>query len=203
MREDFEYLVIIEFDDVDGLPRTCASEARRASAATSSGVGAPRARLRLRADRLGQTCDRVPRRLRSCAAEPQLSARLPAPRRTPEISRSWAIDAAALIATRRCDPLSSPFVYHEFNARSLLITQRSWPRAGPADAPRTRLPRRDVAEALCLVACTLLLQHVDVGEQKLRAVRVGDDARGAAGREIRGLTEDPRVAERTAADEHA
>ena len=31
---------------------------------------------------------------------------------------------------RRCEPLSRPFVYQEFSARSLLITQRSRPRAG-------------------------------------------------------------------------
>ena len=36
-----------------------------------------------------------------------------------------ATESAELIATRRWDPLSHPFVYQEFNARSLLITQRS------------------------------------------------------------------------------
>lgn len=45
------------------------------------------------------------------------------------ISRRRASDSALLIAVRRWEPFSSPFVYHEFNARSLLTTQRSWPRA--------------------------------------------------------------------------
>jgi hypothetical protein len=40
-------------------------------------------------------------------------------------SRSCAIDSALLIATRRCEPLSMPFVNQLFNARNLLMTQRS------------------------------------------------------------------------------
>ena len=57
------------------------------------------------------------------------------PKNSSMISRSCGIDSAALIATRRCEPLSSPFVYQEFSARSLLMTQRSWPRAGPVRRP--------------------------------------------------------------------
>src|SRR6266542_52383 len=45
------------------------------------------------------------------------------------IARRCGIDSAALIETRRWEPLSSPFVYQEFRARSLLMTHRSWPRA--------------------------------------------------------------------------
>ena len=40
-------------------------------------------------------------------------------------SRNSASDSAAFTWMRRCDPLSSPFVYHEHNARNLLITHRS------------------------------------------------------------------------------
>ena len=53
--------------------------------------------------------------------------------------------SAALIATRRCEPLSRPFVYQEFSARSLLMTHRSRPRAGCTS--RAALARRDVPEA--------------------------------------------------------
>jgi hypothetical protein len=40
-------------------------------------------------------------------------------------ARNCAIDCAEFTATRRCEPPSMPFVYHELSARSLLITQRS------------------------------------------------------------------------------
>ena len=39
-------------------------------------------------------------------------------------SRSSSSDSAVLMAVRRCEPLSRPFVYQEPRARSLLITQR-------------------------------------------------------------------------------
>ena len=81
------------------------------------------------------------------------------------ISRSCGIDSAALIATRRCEPLSSPFVYQEFSARSLLITQRSRPRAGAER--RGVLTRRDVAEPGAS-SDALLQQQIDVVEQELR-----------------------------------
>src|SRR5262249_54854718 len=44
----------------------------------------------------------------------------------PIVSRRTASDSAELIAVRRCDPFSSPLVYQDPRALSLLITQRSW-----------------------------------------------------------------------------
>ena len=49
-------------------------------------------------------------------------------------------DSHWLIAMRRCEPFSNPLVYHAASARTLLITQRSRPRATCAAAvwsPRT------------------------------------------------------------------
>src|SRR5687767_15699017 len=45
------------------------------------------------------------------------------------ISFSCGTDCAAFTAIRRCEPLSSPFVYQAFSARSLLITHLWRPRA--------------------------------------------------------------------------
>ena len=95
------------------------------------------------------------------------------------IARRWAIDSAALIAMRRCDPLSSPLVYQEFSARSLLMTHRSWPRAG-SWRRETRLSGRDVAEAFGLVE-PLVHQQIDVVEQELSALRRRDLTRRPAG----------------------
>ena len=59
----------------------------------------------------------------------------------------WIVQVSALlIFVRRCDPLSSPFVYQDPSARSLLITQRSRPRG--LRGRRVDLARRDVAEAV-------------------------------------------------------
>ena len=80
------------------------------------------------------------------------------------MSRSCGMVSAALIAVRRCEPFSSPFVYQEFSARSLLIThfvaaaRRRW-------QIRTGLTGRDVAEAVGLVDA-LVEQQIDVLEQE-------------------------------------
>ena len=76
------------------------------------------ARVRLRSRRM-------PRRRRSRASGTTRRQRRRPKKKSSMTSRSCGIDSAALIATRRCEPLSSPFVYHELSARSLLITQRS------------------------------------------------------------------------------
>ena len=61
-----------------------------------------------------------------------------------------------------------PFVYQELSARSLLITQRSRPRAG-AGAAAGSIGRSDVAESVRFVHA-LGEQHVDVLEQESSAL---------------------------------
>src|SRR5439155_7074239 len=61
------------------------------------------------------------------AAQGEGSKSAPAQKNVEIISRRWSTDSAPLIAVRRCDPLSKPFVYHEPRARTLLMTQRPWP----------------------------------------------------------------------------
>ena len=129
-----------------------------------------------------------------------LSAFSEAKKKSSMIARSCGIDSAALIETRRWEPLSSPLVYQEFRARSLLMTHRSWPRAG-VDAAR-RLARRDVPEPVGLTEA-LVHEQIDVIEQELATLDGGNLAQRAAGREVGRLLEDPRIAERAAADKHA
>src|SRR5262249_5150462 len=58
----------------------------------------------------------------------------------PIVSRRTASDSAELIAVRRCDPFSSPLVYQDPRALSLLITQRSW-LAARVSSTRSRRSR--------------------------------------------------------------
>ena len=101
------------------------------------------------------------------------------------------------MAVRRCEPLSRPFVYQELSARSLLITQRSWPRAGYAIS----LTGSNVPEAFRL-ADPLAQQQVDVLEEEPTSILERDHRRGFPARERGGLLKDPGVAQRAAADEH-
>ena len=66
----------------------------------------------------------------------------------------------------------------------------------------TLLAGRNVTEAFFFVQA-LLLQHLDVGEQELGTIGIGYLARCASSREIRGLPENPWIAQRAAADENA
>ena len=55
---------------------------------------------------------------------PSVAARL-SKKKSSMIARSSGRDDAWFTSTRNAEPPSSPFVYHEHSARSLLITQRS------------------------------------------------------------------------------
>ena len=55
-------------------------------------------------------------------------------KKLPMIERNVSIESALLMATRSWLPPSSPFVYQDPNARSLLITQRSRPLAAGGGA---------------------------------------------------------------------
>ena len=108
-------------------------------------------------------------------------------------------DSAALIAMRRCEPLSRPFVYHELSARTLLITQRSWPRAGAVASAWPGAMWRNPSASLVALA----KQHLDVIEQETSAIFQRDLRDRLSARERRGLLKDPGVAQGAATDEHA
>ena len=153
MPEDFEFAVIIEFDDVDGLkrylqhPRTPLGPALHDVGAAALAYDYEMSKLRTRTDRdHDSTAQMRESRLTASGRDRDRRGRS---RSIDAIARAAAIDSAALIATRRCEPLSRPFVYQEFSARSLLITQRSRPRAGCAAAAGV-LTGRDVPESLPL-----------------------------------------------------
>ena len=95
------------------------------------------------------------------------------------------------MAVRRCDPCSMPFVYHAFSARSLLITQRSRPRAGlgggrpfarrrVAEAARPRSRARPAA-GRCSRAGTARARRASTARGRPPAGEVVRPARGSTG----------------------
>ncbi len=116
MSEDFEFAAIIEFDDrATGFKSICSIRRTEPLARHFAALGVAALGVRLRSRGIWLTSYDTQSLISWTSDEKKSSI----------IARSCAIDSAALIATRRCDPLSSPLVYQEFNARSLLITQRS------------------------------------------------------------------------------
>ena len=80
------------------------------------------------------------------------------------MSRSWGMESAELIDTRRCEPLSRPFEYHAFSARSLREISRvraCWMRsaAGARCATRARKSSRSMNQPSSLsTAVTVAVQ---------------------------------------------
>ena len=146
MQQDFEFVVIIEVDDIDALKGYLSHPAhaafgqhftRSAAAALAYDyelVEADQAGLLVAGEGRDAALDRQrPKSARGDAAG--------AAKNVSMMSRSCGMLSAALIETRRCEPLSSPLVYHEFSARSLLMTHCSRPRAG-SGSPARRRPGR-------------------------------------------------------------
>ena len=117
------------------------------------------------------------------------------------IPRSASMDSAALMAVRKCEPFSRPFVYQDPSARSLLITQRSCPTAGrssfaPIDAGA------DVPEPTRLVH-SFRAEQFDVFEQEPASVLQCDVAGSCARPPDRRPGQGSRVAQNASANEHA
>ena len=190
----------LEFDDVEGLEAYLQSPAH----AGIGGLFTSAASASLAYD-YELTCEHLAgRALRIIRARSALALRARASsagtrlvtKNSSMISRSCAIDSAALIATRRWEPLSRPLVYQEFSARSLLITHRSRPRAGAGGFAAPDPGRRAGSPAASSDA--LLEQQIDVVEQELPALGGRNLARRVAGGErracskIHGLRSAPR-----------
>ena len=125
MRDDYEFVAILEFDDLDALKSYLAHPAHESHRAATS-PHPPPAALAYDYELVDAAHVRSDHRLTRERVHPRRATA----KKSSMISRRCGIDSAALIAVRRCEPLSRPLVYQEPSARSLLITHRSWPRAG-------------------------------------------------------------------------
>ena len=91
-------------------------------------------------------------------------------------------------------------MYQDPNARILLMTQRScdWLIGRALTAAAPKLHHRDSAGLT-----DALGQQLDVLEQKPAAILERDGTRRQSASEIGRLRQNPRIAQHTAADEHA
>ncbi len=116
------------------------------------------------------------------------------------MSRTSAMVGAALMAMRRCEPLSRPLVYHVHSARDFVDHPAF--AAARARVVHTGRAGSDVAEAV-LFRPAIVEQQVDVVVQERGAFFGADHAHGPALEQVLGLRENPRVAQHAPAHEDA